>query len=163
RDLSRATVYVALKRLEEKRLLTSRLGDSTPERGGRAKRFFAVKPAGPKALRESHAMFKKLWREQETILGRASPQRWAARLPRPPRPPAPAPPPAPARPAPPAPVRPPVRAIDPGRRSRVGSGRRAGSGRRSPPAGREACVVDRRRVRRRRRPPFARWRARVDH
>ena len=38
RDVSRATVYVALKRLEQKRLVVSRLGESTPERGeiGRA-------------------------------------------------------------------------------------------------------------------------------
>ena len=46
REVSRATVYVALKRLEQKGLLASRLGDSTPERGGRAKRFFKLKPAG---------------------------------------------------------------------------------------------------------------------
>src|SRR6188472_4749040 len=57
RDVSRATVYVALKRLEQKGLLTSKLGDSTPERGGRAKRFFKLKPAGLKALRESREMF----------------------------------------------------------------------------------------------------------
>ena len=71
RDVSRATVYVALKRLEQKRLVSSRLGDSTPERGGRAKRFFTVRPAGLRALRESHALFKRLWRDYETILERA--------------------------------------------------------------------------------------------
>ena len=47
REVSRATVYVALKRLEQKGLVTSKLGDSTPERGGRAKRFFKLKPSGP--------------------------------------------------------------------------------------------------------------------
>ena len=57
REVSRATVYVALKRLEQKGLVTSRLGDSTPERGGRAKRFFKLKPSGLKALRESREMF----------------------------------------------------------------------------------------------------------
>jgi PadR family transcriptional regulator PadR len=71
RDVSRATVYVALKRLEQKRLVTSRVGDSTPERGGRAKRFFKVKPAGLKALRESQAMFLNIWRDYKTILERA--------------------------------------------------------------------------------------------
>jgi DNA-binding PadR family transcriptional regulator len=71
REVSRATVYVALKRLEQKRLVVSRLGDSTPERGGRAKRFFKLKPAGLKALRESRAMFLKLWRDYETVLERA--------------------------------------------------------------------------------------------
>src|SRR6187401_3056689 len=71
RAVSRATVYVALKRLEQKGLVTSRLGDSTPERGGRAKRFFKLKPAGLKALRESREMFLNLWRDYETVLDRA--------------------------------------------------------------------------------------------
>jgi len=71
RDVSRATVYVALKRLEQKGLVTSRLGESTPERGGRAKRFFKLKPSGLKALRESREMFLGLWRDYETVLDRA--------------------------------------------------------------------------------------------
>jgi len=71
REVSRATVYVALKRLEQKGLLTSRLGDSTPERGGRAKRFFKLKPSGLKALRDSREMFLNLWRDYETVLDRA--------------------------------------------------------------------------------------------
>ena len=68
REISRATVYVALKRLEQKGLVTSRLGDSTPERGGRAKRFFKLKPSGLKALRESREMFLGLWRDYESVL-----------------------------------------------------------------------------------------------
>jgi PadR family transcriptional regulator len=71
REVSRATVYVALKRLEQKELVTSRLGDSTPERGGRAKRFFKLRPSGLKALRESREMFLNLWRDYETVLDRA--------------------------------------------------------------------------------------------
>jgi PadR family transcriptional regulator len=71
RDVSRATIYVALKRLERKGLLASRLGDSTPERGGRAKRFFKLRPAGLRALRDSRAMFLNLWRDYEGILDRA--------------------------------------------------------------------------------------------
>ena len=68
RDVSRATVYVALKRLEQKGLVTSKLGESTPERGGRAKRFFKLKPSGLKALRESREMYLNLWRDYETVL-----------------------------------------------------------------------------------------------
>ena len=71
RDVSRATVYVALKRLEQKGLVSSRLGDSTPERGGRAKRFFKLKPSGLRALRESREMFLDLWRDYESVLDRA--------------------------------------------------------------------------------------------
>ena len=71
RDVSRATVYVALKRLEQKGLVNSRLGESTPERGGRAKRFFKLKPSGLRALRESREMFLDLWRDYESVLDRA--------------------------------------------------------------------------------------------
>ena len=71
RDVSRATVYVSLKRLEQKGLAASRLADSTPERGGRAKRYFRLKPAGLKALRESRAMFLDLWRDYEAVLDQA--------------------------------------------------------------------------------------------
>ena len=70
RAVSRATVYVALRRLEQKGLVTSRMGDSTPERGGRAKRYFKLRASGLKALRDSRAMFLNLWRDYETILDR---------------------------------------------------------------------------------------------
>jgi len=68
RGVSRATVYVALKRLEQKGLVSSRLGESTPERGGRAKRYYKIMPAGVKALRESRAMLLELWRDFEPLL-----------------------------------------------------------------------------------------------
>ena len=68
REVSKATVYVALKRLEQKGLVTSRLGESTPERGGRAKRYFKLRPAGLRALRDSRAMFLDLWRNYEAVL-----------------------------------------------------------------------------------------------
>src|SRR6476659_3967458 len=71
RDVSRATVYVALKRLEQKGLVASKLGESTPERGGRAKRFYRLKPNGLKALRESREMFLSLWRDYESVLDNA--------------------------------------------------------------------------------------------
>ena len=64
RDVSRATVYVALKRLEQKGLVTSRLGESTPERGGRAKRFFKLKPSGLRALRDSREIGRASCRER---------------------------------------------------------------------------------------------------
>ena len=71
RVVSRATVYVALRRLEQKGLVVSRMGESTPERGGRAKRYFKLRAAGLKALRDSRAMFLNLWRDYETLLDRA--------------------------------------------------------------------------------------------
>ena len=42
RDVSVGSVYAALERLEAKGLVASRLGESTPERGGKAKRYFGI-------------------------------------------------------------------------------------------------------------------------
>ncbi len=50
RDADFGTVYTTLARLEEKGLVTSRLGDPTPERGGRRKKHFTISPAGRSAL-----------------------------------------------------------------------------------------------------------------
>ena len=46
RNVSRAAVFITLERLESKGFVTSRYGDPTPVRSGRAKRFFRETPAG---------------------------------------------------------------------------------------------------------------------
>lgn len=51
RRLTRGAIYTALRRLERKGLLASEMGEPTPERGGRAKRFFTVTPAGLATVR----------------------------------------------------------------------------------------------------------------
>ena len=48
-------IYTALDRLEENGLVTSSYGDPTPERGGRAKRFFKVTGKGLKAVKGRNA------------------------------------------------------------------------------------------------------------
>ena len=53
REVSMGAVYATLGRLEKKGLLTSRLGDPTPERGGKAKRFFRIGVAGRSAFQRS--------------------------------------------------------------------------------------------------------------
>jgi DNA-binding PadR family transcriptional regulator len=53
RTLSAGAVYVALRRLEKKALVTSRLGSPSPQRGGRPKRYFSVNPSGLEALRRA--------------------------------------------------------------------------------------------------------------
>jgi len=50
--LGRGSVYVTLDRLDRKGYVTSWFGDPTPERGGKAKRCFAVTAAGKRALAE---------------------------------------------------------------------------------------------------------------
>ena len=61
-DVSVGTVYAVLDRLELKGLIASTLGDPSPERGGRAKRYFHVTQEGLQALRETRKMLSKLWK-----------------------------------------------------------------------------------------------------
>ena len=61
RDVSVPTVYSALDRLEEKGYVSTRLGEPTPERGGRAKKLFRVEPEGVRALREQRTVLERMW------------------------------------------------------------------------------------------------------
>jgi PadR family transcriptional regulator PadR len=61
RPVTHAAVYLALDRLAGLGLVTSRLGDSTPERGGRAKKLFSVTPAGLAAIQRTRNAFVALW------------------------------------------------------------------------------------------------------
>lgn len=63
RPVALGSVYAALDRLQERGLLTSSLGDPTPERGGRAKRFFQASARGSQAARESRRAFTALWQD----------------------------------------------------------------------------------------------------
>jgi PadR family transcriptional regulator PadR len=53
RRLTFATIYATLNRLESKGLVTGRLGEPGPGRGGRRKRFFTISGAGAVALKRS--------------------------------------------------------------------------------------------------------------
>jgi DNA-binding PadR family transcriptional regulator len=61
RDVTHAAVYVALRRLEKRKLVSSRLGGPTPERGGKPKRFFEVAPEAVDQLRESRDALLSMW------------------------------------------------------------------------------------------------------
>jgi len=68
RDVSRGSIYITLDRLETKGYLRSRLADPTPERGGRAKRYYTLRPAAVEALKESRRALVALWRGLEAKL-----------------------------------------------------------------------------------------------
>ena len=68
RDVSRGSIYITLDRLETKGYLKSRLSDPTPERGGRAKRFYLLRPRAVEALRESRRALVALWRGLDGVL-----------------------------------------------------------------------------------------------
>ena len=59
--VTRAALYVALDRLEERGLVRSTVGEPTPERGGRAKRTFTITTAGLRAVKETQRAFVALW------------------------------------------------------------------------------------------------------
>ena len=57
-----ASVYNTLERLEQKGLVRSTFGDPTPERGGRAKRYFAATAAGLREVKAAKKALTVLWR-----------------------------------------------------------------------------------------------------
>lgn len=62
RGVSVGSVYAALERLEGKGLVDSSLGDPTPERGGKAKRYFRITNAGLRQVHETRRVLQSLWR-----------------------------------------------------------------------------------------------------
>lgn len=69
RKITRGALYTTLERLEAKTYLRSRFGDPVPERGGRARRYYAVTARGVAALRTSRNAFRNLYQGLETMLG----------------------------------------------------------------------------------------------
>ncbi len=60
RPASIGAIYAALERLEDQGFISSRQGEPTAERGGRAKRYFKVEGAGIAALREADEIRAKM-------------------------------------------------------------------------------------------------------
>jgi len=60
REPSPGALYTTLDRLEERGLVTSSLGDPTPQRGGRAKRFFKVSAKGVEAVARVQRGYRRL-------------------------------------------------------------------------------------------------------
>ena len=72
RSLTVGALYRTLDRLEHKGYVASWFGDPTPERGGRSKRYFRVRPAGVRALRASRDALDAMWDGLEPRVTRAS-------------------------------------------------------------------------------------------
>ena len=62
REVSIGSVYASLERLELKGLVSSRLGEATATRGGRAKRYFRVTETGLRSVRETREVLQRMWR-----------------------------------------------------------------------------------------------------
>jgi PadR family transcriptional regulator PadR len=71
RRCSYGALYTTLDRLERKGYVSSSIGDPTPERGGRAKKYFRVEGLGRAALRGSYAATCRMAEGIEPLLERA--------------------------------------------------------------------------------------------
>jgi len=67
--VSIGSVYAALDRLERKGYVSSSVGDPSPERGGRAKKYFHVTAKGVREVQESQRVLTSLWRNLAVFKG----------------------------------------------------------------------------------------------
>ena len=63
RDVALGALYATMERMEKKGLVTSKLGEATAQRGGRAKRFFSVTSQGQQALKRAREAMNTLWQQ----------------------------------------------------------------------------------------------------
>jgi PadR family transcriptional regulator len=69
REVVLGSVYATLERLQEKGLVSSYLGDPTPERGGRARRYFRATGKGLQTVHETREALTTLWRALPQLKG----------------------------------------------------------------------------------------------
>ncbi len=62
RSVSSGALYTTLERLERRGLVGSTWGEPTPERGGKRKRYYTIRPAGREALSRSWQAMRALAR-----------------------------------------------------------------------------------------------------
>lgn len=67
RQVAAGALYTTLNRLEDKGLVSSRLGAPTAERGGRAKRYYVVTAPGRNALVAAHRSYQRLMQGLELV------------------------------------------------------------------------------------------------
>ena len=78
--VSLGAVYVTLDRLEDKGFIASWLSDPTPERGGRAKRYYRLEALGERALEESATTAKRIWDAIAEVWGKEWARQWGKRF-----------------------------------------------------------------------------------
>ena len=67
--VSPGAIYTVLDRLERRGLVRSRLGEPTPERGGKRKRHYRLTARGSNALADAHSSLAQMTRGLEPKLG----------------------------------------------------------------------------------------------
>lgn len=61
RPISIGSIYAALARLEEKGFLRSTMTEAVAQRGGKAKRVYAVTPSGLRTAQDLHRVRERIW------------------------------------------------------------------------------------------------------
>jgi len=70
RRVSLGSIYSTLERLEDNGLVSSKLGEPTPERGGRAKKYFRISGTGLRNVRATQRMLIEAWRGLTELEGK---------------------------------------------------------------------------------------------
>ena len=60
RKVATGALYTVLGRLQNKGLVSTRVGEPTPERGGRRKKYYRLEPAGERLLGATHAAIRDM-------------------------------------------------------------------------------------------------------
>ena len=60
REVSSGAIYTTLGRLEDRGLVASRVGEPTPGRSGRPRKYYSLEPPGAKALLDSYAALQAM-------------------------------------------------------------------------------------------------------
>lgn len=60
REVSSGAIYTVLGRLEERGLVSSRVGDPTPGRAGRPPKYYRVEPEGARALLAAYSSLQSV-------------------------------------------------------------------------------------------------------
>jgi len=68
RAVTVGALYRTLDRLEDKGYISSAFSPPTPERGGRSKRYFTVRPRGLRTLRASRQALSAMWEGLEPLV-----------------------------------------------------------------------------------------------
>jgi len=69
-DVALGSVYAALERLRDRGFVISSVGEPTPERGGRAKKYFKITGKGMRVVQETQQTLTRLWKGLPKLEGR---------------------------------------------------------------------------------------------
>lgn len=68
RNPSIGALHASLGRLEEKGFVESKEGETTPERGGRRKRYYKVTKTGVKAMQQVKELRDSMWKSVPEVI-----------------------------------------------------------------------------------------------